>query len=142
MNSSKLRLLFKPIAILMIVFALGAFIGAGMTVLRVKHNLQQATQSDGPHPAIDKALLRLEKQMSKKLDLTPTESAEVSKELKQTAENLVKIRNHTIAELSNETRATLQRIGNRLPEEKRAMMNQIAKERLSPWGLMTTTTQE
>ena len=142
MNSSKLRSLVKPIAILIIVFALGAFIGAGIIVLRVKHNIQQATQSDGSHPAIDKALLRLEKQMIKKLDLTQTESAEVRKELKQTAENLVKIRNHTIAELGNETRATIQRIGNHLPEEKRAMINQIAKERLSPWGLMTTTKTE
>jgi len=92
MNSSKLRPLLKPVAILIIVFTLGAVIGAGTTVLRVKHRIQQATQSDELHPVIDKAFLRLEKQMTKQLDLTPTESAEVREELKRTAENLIQIR--------------------------------------------------
>ena len=142
MNSSKLRSLVKPLAILITVFALGAIIGAGMTVLRVKHTIQQARHTGEPHPAIDKTFLRLEKQLSKQLGLTPSESEEVRVELKLTAENLVQIRNHTIAELDKETRVALQRIGNRLPEEKRPLMQEIAEERLSRWGLMTTHPQE
>ena len=136
------RPLLKSFAILMIVFALGAIIGARVTVHRVKHTIQQARQIGEPHAAIEKAFLRLEKQFTEQLDLNPIESEEVREELMLTAQNLVQIRNQTIMEVDKEIRAALERIGNQLPEDKRPLLREIAEERLSRCGLMTSPSQE
>jgi len=66
----------------------------------------------------------------------------VREELNLTAKNLVQIRNQTIMEVDKETRAALERIGNRLPEKKRPLLREMAEERLSRWMLMTPPPQE
>lgn len=132
----------KAVALLLGVFLLGALAGAGGLALGFRHYLQALVRMDHPHPRARDSFLRIGQVLSKRLDLNAAESAAVQQEMGAAIENLSRLRVNMQQDLRAETEATLQRIAARLPEEKRPLLRQIARQRLAPWGLLDEKRQE
>ena len=137
MNSSeKSRFPLKPLAVLLAVFLLGVVVGAGSIAISFKYAMQRAARTGEPHPGLNMAFERLEKKLTKQLELSPEQSVAVDKELKQTVENISQIRSRTVDQLDREARATFQRIAVHLPKEKHELLNEMVEERFKPWGML------
>jgi cell division protein FtsB len=124
---------WKAIAVLVVVFLLGLVAGIGGTALVVRRTLQKqiATGMVGT-PLID----RLEKEMKTTLHLTPAEQTAVGAELDITRHQLIERRQHMIEGLRTTSEDTLSRIKAHLPPDKQAMLEERARNRLAPWGLL------
>jgi cell division protein FtsB len=124
---------WKAIAVLVVVFVFGLVAGIGGTALVVRRSLQKqiATGMVGT-PLID----RLEKEMKISLNLTPAEQTAVGAELDITRRELIESRKHMIEGLRTTSEDTLSRIKSHLPPDKQAMLEERARNRLAPWGLL------
>jgi cell division protein FtsB len=124
---------WKAIAVLVVVFVLGLVAGIGGTALVVRRSLQkQIATGMIETPLID----RLEKEMKTSLNLTPAEQTAVGAELDITRRQLIERRQHMIEGLRATSEDTLSRIKSHLPPDKQAMLEERARNRLAPWGLL------
>lgn len=131
MNSPSPR--WKAVAVLCLVFALGLFVGIGGGALAVRRALQkQVAAGNVGTPLID----HLERGMSSKLHLTPAERTAVGKELEITRRELREHRQQLLEQLQATSEDTLSRLKAHLPPEKQAELEELARKRLGPWGLL------
>ncbi|MBK1883886.1 hypothetical protein JIN85_15820 [Luteolibacter pohnpeiensis] len=130
----------KAIALLVLMFLLGAVGGVGVTSMVIskrlqatfRENLRNPNRSSGP---VDLMFNRLEKNLTKELDLTAAEQEAVGEELEQTRVQMRAVRTGIGRDVRRIGIGTVIRIGKRLPEEKRQKFREIARERLLPWGI-------
>ena len=135
-HSSKRRRLWKPLAVLALVFSLGAVSGIGGVALVMKHRLREMVR----HPQLyqgpgDRAFERIHRDLAKNLDLTPEEAAALRGELEVARDELRELRVALLDDVRGVVRDTLTRMEAHLPEPKREALRRQAAERLEPWGL-------
>lgn len=129
---------WRALLLLLVVFFIGAACGLGGGALVLRQVMQRAIQgelSEGKAPA-DWVIGTLEKELADDLDLTVTERAAVHQELMSTAHEFRQMRVKMIADTRERVRETLARVAKLLPEEKRALLEERASQRLRPWGLI------
>lgn len=126
----------KAIALLLGVFLLGMICGAGLLVMNVKKTMQKMVHAKEPPAKVTKAFSKAGQTLSKKLQLSPTETAAVEKEMIATMENLSAIRRKTLDSLAREANESTDRIAAQIPAEKHDQLRAMAKKRLGPWGLL------
>ena len=126
----------KAIALLVLVFLLGAITGIGgsimVTVHRLKENMRHPELSQGP---ANRMIARIGKDLEKQLDLTAEESDAVREELAASRVQLHEIRVQLLQDVRSVAVETVDRIASRLPEAKRKPLRELTNERLEPWGL-------
>ena len=126
------------------IFILGVGVGgacmawAGIRVFR--HVIQNP---NAPHGGLaDRAAEYIGKNLTKQLELTPEQSAQVQTILDQSAINVKATRTKAATEVTRELRETVRRIGAVLPPEKRAEFHRLLSHRFKRLGDSAPTTEE
>jgi uncharacterized protein YneF (UPF0154 family) len=133
MNANSHPSRWKAICLISLVFVLGVVVGIGGGALVVRRTLQkQLAAGNVATPLID----HLERELTAKLGLTPSEQDAVRTELDVTRREIRDHRLHMLENLRTTSETTLARIKARLPEEKQATLEELARNRLGPWGLL------
>ena len=131
----KSRNRLKALLLLALVFFLGVVAGVGITsviaVKRLQAALRNPAAATGP---ATRFIDRVEKDLSKNLDLSTSEKAVVREELEASRGKLMEIRSGLHRDLRSLARDSVERIAKRLPEEKRQALRDHVQERLRPWG--------
>jgi len=127
---------WKAVLLLLLVFGLGCFVGGGGVALMALHRAQASFRN----PAIAdsagaKFLGRVNRNIDKELKLNPEQQQAVREELDVTRNKLRELRVGLVRDLRALAADTLERISNRLPEEKRSILREKYRERLRPWGV-------
>ncbi len=118
------------------IFILGVGVGgtgmawAGIRVFR--HFVQNPNAPRGG--LADRAAEYIGKNLTKQLELTPEQSAQVQAILDQSAANVKTTRTKAAAEVTRELRETVRRIGVVLPPEKRAEFHRLISHRFKRLG--------
>lgn len=124
---------WKALCLLALVFVLGIVIGVGGGALVVRRTLQQKIASGTVGtPLLD----HLEKELVSHLELTPTEQAAIAPEFEITRHQIQIHRLEMLKNLRETSEDTLERIKSKLPLEKQILLEQAARKRLAPWGLL------
>ncbi len=124
---------WKAISLIVLVFFLGLIVGIGGGALVVRRTLQkQLTSGNGGTPLID----HLEREMTAKLKLTPSEQAAVKTELDVTRHAVSEHRRQMLENLRATCEDTLARLKAILPPEKQTQLEEQARKRFAPWGLL------
>ena len=118
---------------LVIVFVLGIVIGVGGAALVVRRTLQEKIASG---TVGNNVLDHLEKELSSRLKLTPAEQAAVAPEFEITRHQIQSHRLEMLKVMRETSEDTLQRIKSKLPPEKQILLDDAARKRLAPWGLL------
>lgn len=100
---------------------------------RFQENIRHPEIINGP---ASRFINRTESQLSKELNLTPTERSHVRAELQKTRDRMIEIRLRRSAEMRQLTRETIDRIASGLPPEKQTGLRKHAQNRFAPWGLL------
>ena len=126
----------KALLLLALVFFLGVAAGVGITgvvtVKRLQASLRSSLVAEGP---AKRFVDRVERDLLKRLDLTPEEQAAVREELGASRGKLMEIRSGLRRDVRVLAADSVERIATRLPEGKREALRKYAGERLRPWGL-------
>ncbi len=132
----KSRNRLKAFLLLALVFFLGMAAGVGITgvitVKRLQASLRNPAAVAGP---ATRFIDRVERDLTKRLDLTASEQAAVREELETSRGKLMEIRSGLRGQARELVEDSLVRIAKRLPEGKREALRLHVKERLRPWGL-------
>jgi hypothetical protein len=118
------------------IFVLGVAVGgAGMAVVGIR-----VFRHAWLHPAASRGLAeraagRIGTDLTKTLELTPEESAQVQAVLSQTAANLKGVRAQATKQVSTEIRASIRKIAVILPREKRVEFYRLVARRYQRLGL-------
>jgi len=124
------------------IFVLGVGVGvAGTTLIGiriVRRNLQNPAAA---RTLAERAAGRIGADLTKSLQLTPDESAQVRTILAQTAANLRGVRLQAAAQAADEIRAGIRKIAAALPPEKRAEFSRLVAHRYERLGLPPPETQ-
>ncbi len=124
---------WKAIGLLVIVFLLGIILGVGGGALVVRRTLQQKIATG----ALGNTLLdHLQKELITHLKLTPAEQAAIAPEFEITRHQIQIHRLEMLKNLRETSEDTLERIKSKLPLEKQILLEQAARKRLAPWGLL------
>lgn len=118
------------------IFILGVGVGgAGMAWAGLRVFRQVIQNPNGPRGGLaDRAAEYIGKNITKQLDLTPEQSAQVQAILNQSATNVKATRAQAAAEVTKELRETVRRIGAVLPREKRAEFYRLIAHRFKRLG--------
>jgi hypothetical protein len=136
-SSSPKRSRWKAVALLGLVFVLGAAcgIGGGLFVLRrVVHRAITDPQSD--RTPVDLVIAALERDVSSELDLDDAQRHQLHQSLQITAQDFKGLRIEVWQKAREKARESLERIASQLPPEKAAKLREHATSRLKPWGLL------
>jgi len=128
---------WKAVALLVLVFLLGAGcgIGGGLLILRrVVHRAIAEPQSD--FTPVDFIVAALEHDMVSELDLDASQRHQLHATLQLTARDMKVLRSEMWGKVSQKARESLDRIASQLPPEKAAKLREHATSRLKPWGLL------
>lgn len=132
-RSGTAGLRWKTIGFICLVFILGMLtgLGGGAVVLR---KVMQSKLTGGRinMPLLDHA----EREITAKLHLTAIEKAAVGSELEITRSQITGRRQEMLAHLREIADDTLARIKTHLPEEKQLQLDQEARKRFTPWGIL------
>ncbi len=124
---------WKAIGLLLLIFVVGIVTGAGGLAIVVRHKLQvQMANGTVGTVVVD----RLEKELISKLDLSPSEQAAITPEFDITRREVRSHRLRMLEALRETSQDTLQRLKSKLPPEKQEILEQAARKRLGPWGLL------
>lgn len=130
----KSRNRLKAFLLLALVFFLGVVAGVGITgvvtVKRLQASLRNPAAASG---AATRFIDRVEKDLTKHLDLSNSEKAAVREELEASRGKLMEIRLGLHRDLRGLAQDSVERIAKRLPEEKRQALREHVQERLRPW---------
>ena len=130
----KRRNRLKALLLLALVFVLGLVSGVGLTsviaIKRLQASLRNPVAAAG---AANRFIDRVEKDLTKHLDLSSSEEAIVREELQASRGKLLEIRTGLHRDLRSLAQESVERIAKRLPEEKRQALRDHVQERLRPW---------
>jgi hypothetical protein len=131
-NGSRWRGWLAAVAI----FVFGAAIGCAGTMWFGVRALRQSLQAPiGSRGIADRAAERIGAELTKKLQLTPAESARVRAILDESAGRLKALRGQVALQAIAELRASNEKIAAELPPEKRAEYYRIVAQRYERLGL-------
>jgi hypothetical protein len=127
---------WKAVLVLFIVFTLGIAAGVGGSFLYVRNQIRAATFAPlkGRVPA-DILMDRVEAHLNRELNLTPSESTAVREELSVTRREFKELRFRLVRDLRGMIGEAMDRVGKRLPAEKKTQMEKNMERWLEPWGL-------
>lgn len=131
MNGSTLRAWLAALAI----FFLGLAVGGVGVIAVVHHVVRRAIQNPGAGRFIDRATERVGNDLTRDLQLSPDDAAKVKSILADTAGNLKGIRRQSAQQVSAEIRATVRRLAEALPAEKRPELYRLVARRYEKLGL-------
>jgi len=128
---------WKAVALLVLVFVLGAGcgIGGGLLVLRRVVHRAIAEPQNG-HTPVDFVVAALERDISADLDLDDAQRQQLHESLQTTAKDFKDLRMEIWQKARTKATESLERIASQLPPEKAAKLRERAKSRLQPWGLL------
>jgi hypothetical protein len=136
-SPSPKRSRWKAVALLGLVFVLGAAcgIGGGLLVLRrlVQHAIAEPQSNRTP---VDLVIAALEREMLFELDLDDAQRHQLHQSLQITAQDFKGLRVEVWQKAREKTRESLERIASQLPPEKAVKLRERASSRLKPWGLL------
>jgi hypothetical protein len=136
-SPSPKRSRWKAVALLGLVFVLGAAcgIGGGLLVLRrlVQHAIAEPQSNRTP---VDLVIAALEREMLSELDLDDAQRHQLHQSLQITAQDFKGLRVEVWQKAREKTRESLERIASQLPPEKAVKLRERASSRLKPWGLL------
>lgn len=131
-NPSRWRAWVAGILIFLLGFGLGGVCVFGVGAFLLRRAAQSPTAG---FRLIDRATDRLANDVVRQLDLTPEQAAYIHTEFAQTAARIKTIRVQQTQETRREIRATIFRIAQSLPEEKRAEFRRIVRQHLQRGGV-------
>jgi hypothetical protein len=118
------------------IFLLGVGVGgAGMAWAGIRVFRHALLNPAANRTLADRAADRIGADLTKNLNLTPEESAQVKAILAQTATNLKGVRAQAAIQVSTEVRSAVQHIAAGLPREKRAEFYRLVARRYERLGL-------
>jgi len=128
---------WKAVALLVLVFVLGAGcgIGGGLLVLRRVVHRAIAEPQNG-HTPVDFVVAALERDISADLDLDDAQRQQLHESLQTTAKDFKDLRMEIWQKARSKATESLERIASQLPPDKAAKLRERAKSRLQPWGLL------
>jgi Spy/CpxP family protein refolding chaperone len=126
------------------IFVLGVGVGgAGMAWAGIRVFRHITQKPDAPRGGLaDRAAEYIGKNLTKQLELTSEQSAQVQAILDQSALNIKATRTKAAAEVTRELRETVRRIAAVLPGEKRAEFNRVINHRFKRLGDTAPTVEE
>lgn len=126
------------------IFILGVGVGgAGMAWAGIRVFRHVIQNPNAPHGSLaDRAAEYIGKNLTKQLELTPEQSAQVRAILDQSATNVKAARTKAAADVTKELRETVHRIGAVLPEAKRTEFYRLVNHRFKRLGDTAPTAEE
>lgn len=124
---------WKAIGLLVLVFVIGMIAGIGGLALVVRQSIQQNIASGA---AGNRLINRLQNETISKLKLTPGEQAAIAPEFEITRSEVRMHRLRMLDALRSTSEDTLRRVKAKLPQEKQILLEDAARKRLGPWGLL------
>jgi predicted esterase YcpF (UPF0227 family) len=132
MNGLRWRGWLAAVAIFLLGVGLG---GAGATWVGMRIVRNAILNPSRPHSLADRAAERIGADLTKNLQLTPEQSAQVQSVLAQSATNLKAMRVQVATQTRNEMRSAAKQIAALLPPEKRAEFYRLMAKRYDRLGL-------
>lgn len=132
MNGARWRGWVVAFSILILGVAVGGAATAWTGIRMYRHALQGPAGGRG---LADRAAARISADLTRRLELTPEQSARVQTVLKQSAANVRAIRLRAAAEALAEWRASTERIAAELPADKQAEFYRLMNRRQHRLGL-------
>jgi hypothetical protein len=124
---------WKAIGLLVLVFVLGIVMGVGGSAMVVRRTLQQKIASG---TVGDNLVDHLEKELARRLKLTPAEQAAVAPEFEITRQQIQAHRKEMLKSMRDTSEDTLARVKSKLPPEKQILLEDAVRKQLAPWGLL------
>jgi hypothetical protein len=136
-SPSPKRSRWKAVALLGLVFVLGAACGIGGGLLVLRRLVQNAiSEPQGNRTPVDLVIAALEREILSELDLDAAQRKQLHESLQITVQDFKGLRVEVWQKAREKTRESLDRIASQLPPEKAAKLRERAANRLKPWGLL------
>ena len=118
------------------IFVLGLAVGTAATAALGLRSIRQALRDpEGRVTFAERATDRIERELTRSLDLTPAEAKQLAANLEQTRANFRALRQRAAVDIRGELRATVRRIAADLPPEKRREFLRHVARRVERLGL-------
>lgn len=120
----------------LLIFVVGVGVGvAGSSYVALRRLREIVRAPENTPGRMERAAPRLAAELTRKLELTPEESARVLAALEQSAADLKTLRNRFAHDATEEVRMTLREIGATLPPAKRQELRRLLVERFGKLGV-------